>query len=170
MNYPAQVSRLVDCDHHNLGFGGCAKGEPEVAEYIASLDMSVFVYDYDYNANDPQYLRETHERMFKTIRAAHPDLPIVMMTAPKPTLTSSWQERRDIITETYNNAVAAGDRNVYILYGSDLISGLGWDFSPDSCHPSDLGYFYIAHRVAPLIKSILSGEPIEKWEAPKFDI
>ncbi len=170
MCYPAQVARLVDTDFVNLGFGGCAKAEPEMAEYIAGLDMSVFVYDYDHNAPDPAYLRETHERMFKTIRAAHPDLPIVMMTAPKPTLNSTWKARRDIITETYNNAVASGDKNVYILYGTDLIDGLGEDFSPDACHPSDLGYFYIAHRVAPVIKSILSGDPLEKWQAPKFDI
>ena len=170
MNYPSQVCRLIDANHHNLGFGGCAKGEPEIAEYIAGLDMCMFVYDYDYNAPDAKYLAETHEPMFKKIREKHPDLPIVMMTAPKPNLTSAWAERRAVIQRTYDNAVASGDKNVYILYGSDLISGLGEDFSPDACHPSDLVYYYIAHRVAPVLQRILSGEDYPDWEAPKFEI
>jgi len=170
MNYPAQVCRLIDANHHNLGFGGCAKGEPEIAEYIAGLDMGLFVYDYDYNAPDTQYLKETHEPMFKKIREANPSLPIVMISAPKPTLNSSWAERRAVIQQTYDNAVAAGDKNVYILYGSDLIAGLGEDFSPDACHPSDLGYYYIAHRLAPVLKRILSGEEQPDWQPPSFEM
>ena len=39
--------------------------------------MSIFVYDYDHNAPTVEYYRETHERMFKIIREANPDLPII---------------------------------------------------------------------------------------------
>ena len=43
--FPNQLSRRFDIDFINLGFSGNAKGEPEIAEYIASLEMSAFVYD-----------------------------------------------------------------------------------------------------------------------------
>ena len=68
----------MNVDFVNLGFSGSAKGEDEMMEYIASLDMSVFVYDYDYNAPSVEYLKNTHEKMFKKIREKNPDLPMMM--------------------------------------------------------------------------------------------
>ena len=168
MNYPAQIGRLLDCNHHNLGFGGCAKAEPEVAEYIAGLDMSVFVYDYDHNAPDAQYLKETHERMFKTVRDKNPELPIVMISAPYPNPSSNWIERREIIRETYEKALAAGDKNVYFISGTTLFPELGADFTPDGTHPSDLGYYYMARRIAPVISKILDGAESFSWQAPEL--
>ena len=50
MIYESIISRKYNLDFHNLGFAGNAKGEKEIAEYIAELPMSIFVYDYDHNA------------------------------------------------------------------------------------------------------------------------
>ncbi len=155
MNYPAQLSRLLNTNFHNLGFGGCAKAELEMAEYVASLDMSIFVYDYDHNAPTPEYLSQTHERMFKIVRAAHPDLPIIMITCPRNDLSGKWGERREIIKRTYDNAVARGDKNVYIIYGTELFPELGSEFSVDGTHPTDLGFYFMANRIAPVIREIL---------------
>lgn len=47
--YPSIISRRLDCNFRNLGFAGAAKAEKPIMEYIAGLDMSVFVYDYDHN-------------------------------------------------------------------------------------------------------------------------
>lgn len=80
--YESILSRQFSCDHINLGFSGSAKGEKEIAEYISTLDMSVFVYDYDCNSPTVEHLQETHEPMFQKIRLAHPDLPIVMLSRP----------------------------------------------------------------------------------------
>jgi hypothetical protein len=68
MTYESLLSRRLDMDYHNLGFGGSAKGEREMAEYIATLDMSVFVMDYDYNAPNPEHLEATHYPFYKIIR------------------------------------------------------------------------------------------------------
>jgi hypothetical protein len=86
--YEALVTQALGINHINLGFSGNAKGEKEISEYICSLDMSAFVYDYDHNAPDIEHLKNTHERMFKEIRASHKDVPIIIMTRPKYTLTS----------------------------------------------------------------------------------
>ena len=80
--YPAVISQKLDCDYINLGFSGSAKGEDAMMEYIASLSMSAFVYDYDYNAPNAEHLEKTHERGFLKIREKQPDLPVIFVSAP----------------------------------------------------------------------------------------
>ena len=76
--YQAIISNDLDCDFINLGFSGSALAEEAITDYINSLDMSVFVMDYDHNAPNPEHLERTHEAFFKKIRASHPDLPVIM--------------------------------------------------------------------------------------------
>ena len=78
-SYPALVSRTLETDFINLGFSGNAKGEPEIAEYIATLNMSAFVYDYDHNAPTVEHLAATHENFFTIIREKQTDLPLIIM-------------------------------------------------------------------------------------------
>ena len=155
MSYPAILSRMLDCDYHNLGFGGCAKGEDEVASYVASLDPSVFVYDYDHNAPNATHLRATHEKMFLKFREKHPTTPVIMLTAPKVRCEGMWAERRDVIKATYDNAIARGDKNVYIIYGTEHFGEVGMDYTADGTHPTDLGYYLMAQRIAPVLKEAL---------------
>ena len=75
MAYQAIIARRLGCNYVNLGFSGSAKGEEEMAKYIAGLDMSVFVMDYDHNAPDAQHLLDTHGRFFKIIREKKPIYP-----------------------------------------------------------------------------------------------
>lgn len=156
--YPAKISRMLDANYINLGFGGLCKGERSMAEYIASLDMSLFVLDYDYNAPDPDHLRETHERVYKIVREKHPDIPIIMMTAPKYSMPKGFEERKNIIKQTFNNAKAAGDDNVYIIYGDSFFGEIGDDFSVDNVHPNDMGFDYMTRAIYPVIKSALDGK------------
>lgn len=157
--YSNRLSLMLDCDHVNLGFSGCAKAEDVITEYISGLDMSILVYDYDYNAPDPEYLERTHEKMFRRIRAAQPDLPIIMMSLPKipPHSAGIQQQRLDIIRGTYENALAAGDRNVYLVTGAELMGESVEAATVDNCHPNDLGFYFMAEKLAPIIRSILSG-------------
>lgn len=99
-SYESIISRRLNADYINLGFSGSARGEIEIARYISSLDMSAFVYDYDHNAPDAEHLKETHERMFKIIRKENPDLPIIILSRPKFTLTEDEKIRFDIILAT----------------------------------------------------------------------
>jgi hypothetical protein len=140
----------------NLGFSEGALGEEEIADYIAKLPMSLFVYDYDYNAPSIQHLRETHERMFLRIREAHPDLPIIMMSRPKFYLSPEERERVNIMLQTYENALAAGDRNVYCIKGCDLLSeDIRENALVDNCHPTDGGFASIARVVEAKLREIL---------------
>lgn len=153
--YESMISRRLDVDHINLGFSGCAKGEREMAEYIAQLDMSAFVYDYDHNAPSAEHLKNTHEKMFRIIRQANPDLPILMMSMPKYYLTKDEEDRREVIQATYQNALQNGDKNVYFLDGRALMAMAGNEGTVDNCHPTDWGFASMAKAVGDLLETIL---------------
>ena len=144
-SYQAMMSRYFDLDHVNLGFSGNGKGEPVMADYIASLDMCAFVLDYDHNAPTAEHLKNTHKPLFDKVRAAHPDIPIVMMS--RPNLLNLVDERTEIIRDTYKAAVAAGDKNVYFIHGIEMLELCNGDGTVDGTHPNDLGFFSMYMRL-----------------------
>jgi len=156
-NYVAMVCGLLDTEYRNLGFSGNARGEDNIREYIANLDMSVFVLDYDHNAPTVEHLEATHEKFYKSVREKHPDLPIIMMT--KPDFDSNIPEntrRRAVVKKTYDNAVANGDKLVAFLDGEKFFGDVLRDrCTPDTCHPTDLGFERMAMAVYPVLKRFL---------------
>jgi len=128
-----------------------------MADIICRRDFAAFIYDYDHNAPDAAHLEKTHERFFRRIRSAHPDMPVIIMTKPDfdpdPEVNAA---RREIIRRTYTKAVAAGDKHVYFLDGEQFFGLLGRDMcTVDGCHPNDLGFFRMAEQVyATLIKAM----------------
>ena len=151
--YTALVSRKFDSDHINLGFAGSAKAEDAMAEYISHLDMSLFVYDYDYNSPNAEHLKQTHEKMFKTVRAANPDLPVIILPRPNYGVTDE-DARHQIIKKTYENAVAAGDKNVYFISSRELMDDCKYEGTVDNCHPTDAGFASMAKAVSEVIEKI----------------
>lgn len=155
LSYESIICRRLNSDYINLGFSGSARGENEIAEYISGLDMSVFVYDYDYNAPTTEHLKKTHERMFKLIRKANPVLPVVLLSRPKFTLTEDEKIRLDIIKTTYQNALLNGDKNVYLIDGRALMELAEDEGTVDNCHPNDHGFMSMAKAVGDLLEKIL---------------
>lgn len=152
--YQAWLSRWMNADYINLGFSGSAKGEDEIADYIAGLDMSLFIYDYDYNAVDLAALEATHEKMFRKIREKHPTLPIIMASAPNSTPTPVGVARKEHIRANYEKFKAEGDENVYFIPGNELMYLCGMEGTVDGCHPTDLGFFSMAKRFYEEIQKI----------------
>lgn len=155
MSYQAIISRMFNYDYVNLGFSGSAKAEDKIIEYIKKLDMSLFVYDYDYNAPSLEHLKNTHEKMFKAIRKENPNLPIIIMSRPKFKLKDVEIERRYIIETTYNNAVSSGDKNVYFIDGKKLTELCGNDGNVDGTHPTDFGFVSIAKALSVVVHNIV---------------
>lgn len=155
MSYPAIISRMLDADYRNLGFGGACRGEAAMAEYIAELDMSAFVLAYDHNARDPERLLATHEPFFRTVREANPKLPIIIMSRPQFTQSPDRDARFEVIRRTYENAVALGDRNAYLIPGWSFFDEVEGDYTVDGIHPTDLGFHFMARGIAPVLKSAM---------------
>jgi len=153
--YDNIVSRRLNMDHINLGFSGSAKGEIEMAEYIKTLDMSMFVLDYDHNAANAEQLKETHERFFKIIREAHPDIPILIMSRPVYYLSAGEKARMEVIRQTYQNALDGGDKNVYFLDGPTLMALAKDEGTVDGCHPTDWGFFSMAQAVCEVLEPVV---------------
>lgn len=164
----AILSRRLSMDFINLGFSSSGKGESEMAQYIAGLEMSALVMDYDSNAPTPEHLRSTHFPFYKVIRDAQPDLPIIFIShasAGHPVyydlkISEEWgtfDKRRSIIRETFDRARADGDQNVCFIDGREIYTGDAYDScTVDGGHPNDFGFLLWADRLektlAPLLK------------------
>lgn len=153
-NYPAIVSRKTMTDFICLGFSGNAHGEDTMIDYIASLPMTVFVMDYDHNdMREPDKLAERHPRLYDAVRKAHPDIPIIIMSAPWSKYLESLEAKsREVVLKTYNVAKENGD-NVFFVDGQKLF---GKEFDDcatvDGCHPNDYGFVKMAEAVLNVIK------------------
>lgn len=155
MCYENILSRRLDCNHINLGFSGSAKGEQEIADYIAGLEMSVFVQDYDANAPSVEHLEATHEKFFLTVREKQPDLPVILAPRLYMQSTEVSKKRIEVIEKTYNNAIARGDKNVYFVPYEKLIALCGNEGTVDNTHPTDLGFMSMANAFGEVLEKIL---------------
>ena len=160
--YQAFISRRFNCDYRNLGFSGSARGEQVMADYLARQKCSVMVLDYDHNAPSVAHLAQTHEPLYRTIRAAQPDLPIVLVSRPGEydRLEAMEKEevipRRNVVHQTFLHALADGDRKIVFVDGESLFAGLPrGECTVDGCHPNDLGFYGMANAIGEAIARFL---------------
>jgi lysophospholipase L1-like esterase len=143
-------------DYVNLGFSGNGKAEDEMIGYLAGLEMAAFVSDYDHNAPNAEHLLKTHEKLYREIRKKHPDLPYVIISMPNFLYREDQNARRSIIMETFRNALAEGDRNVYFLDGEKIYPVDKRDeCTVDNTHPNDMGYSYMADAFSEIIEDLI---------------
>ena len=155
--YQNIISRRLGIGYINLGFSGGCKAEKAMAEYLSTLKMSTFVCDYDHNAPSPAYLRETHFPLYEKIRSKNPDLPYVMISLPGYRNNATAEERRRIIIDSFERALALGDTNVYFIDGRDFFKEPYEDIcTVDRCHPNDLGFALMADKIGAVLKTILN--------------
>ncbi len=157
-SYQAFINRKFDVDFINLGFSGNAKGEQEIIDYISSLDMSVFVCDYDHNAATTEHLKKTHKNVYTSFRKVQPETPIILISRPLSFIGPDFvKAQKKTIIETYNYALENGDKNVYFLDGETLYGGENaCDCTVDSLHPNDLGFYRMAQKIGNVLEEILN--------------
>lgn len=158
-DYIGRLSRRFDANYINLGFSGSAKAEDTMLDYLASLDMSIFVYDYDHNAPTIEHLENTHYKGYRRIRDAHPNLPIVMASRPAydTARDSSVHRRHDIIKGNYERARAEGDTNVYFVdFAKECPRFFRDGCAVDGSHPTDLGFYFMFLAFGKEIEKILT--------------
>ncbi|OGV36922.1 MAG: hypothetical protein A2020_16605 [Lentisphaerae bacterium GWF2_45_14] len=155
--YTTMLCRAIDAPQINLGFSGSGKGEIAVARAISDLDLAAFIMDYDHNAPSIEHLKQTHEPFFKAIREKHPDLPIIIMSRCNFKGYQYDIARRDVIRNTYENAVKAGDKHVWFIDGETLFGKEDRDAcTVDNTHPNDLGFYRMYKTVLPVLKEAIS--------------
>ena len=128
-SYNSIVSNRLNIDYYNFGFSGNCRGDLILADYFAGIDTSLFVYDYDHNADSEEMLAATHEQFNIT--------------------------RRAIIRKTYENALAAGEP-VFFLDGETFFGERDrYLCTIDGTHPNALGFYRMAEVVGNKIAEIL---------------
>lgn len=146
--YQALICKKNRIDFINLGFSGSAKGETEMVDYLASIDCSIFVCDYDHNAPDAIYLQDTHFRLYQRYRERRPETPILFITKPDWRRDKEGEQRHKIIKNTYLQAKKLGDNRVYFLSGKTFFGKKdSAEYTVDGCHPTDSGFKRMAEVI-----------------------
>lgn len=161
LTYENVISRSLNMDFLNLGFSGNAKAEIPLAEYIATLPMSAFVFDYDHNAPNAEFLQQTHYPFYEAFRRLRPDVPLVMISRPNHWTAQPGADcpaRRDVVLRSYLKAREQGDRNVYFIDGMSFFADEEmYDCTMDNLHPNDLGFRKMGNHIAAVLRHILRG-------------
>ena len=121
-SYPAILSRRLGFDFIDLGFEGGAKGDDAVIDYIASLDISAFVCDYEKDTTPKEFLA-THKKVYEKIRAKHPDIPYIIAASTEPDIFANEESKvfkKNVCLNTYRYALERGDKNVYYVDGDAI--------------------------------------------------
>lgn len=153
--YQNFLSRAFNIDYINLGFSGNGRAEDEMIEYLANLDISVFVSDYDHNAPSAEHLENTHYKLYNAIRAKHPEIPYIIVSKPDYKFENDADNRRAVIMNTFIKAIKNGDKNVYFVDGASLFADDEWQAcTVDGCHPNDLGFYRFYKALYPVFNKI----------------
>ena len=152
--YQNILSRRLNFDYRNLGFASGCKAEAVMIDYLCGLDMSMLVFDYDHNARDAEFLRQTHLPALKKLRAAHSHIPFVVLS--KPNQHNGREEallRAKVIEESCRVLSEAGEGPVHFINGQEIFLSHDQDMmTVDGTHPTDLGFYCMAETLAPIFE------------------
>jgi hypothetical protein len=150
-----------------LGFSGNGKMEPEMAALLAELDPSVYVIDCLPNMVAEEITARA-EPLVKTLRAAHPITPIVLVedrTMQDSFLIAGrmeWYHLKDraALQAAFDRLQQEGIENLYYIPGEHLFGDDG-EGSVDGSHPTDLGFSRQAEIFARVLEPLLKPENIK---------
>lgn len=153
LSFPNIISRYFNIPVYNFGFSESAKGEKEIIEYVAGINASIFIIEYDHNASIEE-LERTHINIYKTIRNCNTNAWIIFMSRFSGRRTESLLEEKKRISIIYNTVLYAHgrkDSKVFFLNGKDALSDIDNCFADDR-HPNDLGMAQIAKLLINIIE------------------
>ncbi len=159
--YQAIIAKRNYVDYMTYAISGGAKAQPEVVDFLASVDCSVFVCDYDHNAPTAEYLRQTHLPLYKRFREKQPNTPIIFMSRPSAfrefeVTCREGNERTQIILDTIEYAKNNGDNNVYFVDGRSMFPYDARELCmAGESHPNTLGFLFMAFAVEEVLNKIL---------------
>lgn len=157
VTYQAILGRRLNLDFVSFGFSGCGKGEPVVAGLVAEVDASCYVLDFAQNNESADSLRHVYLPFIETLRAKHPETPIlciapIYMTGESPAagLGAALDGHRQVIRDAVRERQAKGDTHIALVEGNvDMLSPEQGDGLLDGVHPNTLGFQYMANGLEP---------------------
>jgi len=153
MAYPAILGRRLDRPAINLGFSGCGKLEPPMADLLAELDPAVFVIECWPNI-PAGVIAERFGPFITKVAKAHAGTPIVILEEPGD--PSAESEKNRVLRRGVEELRAAGIRNLRLVGGHQQLGADG-EGTVDGCHPTDLGFVRMADALEPVLRDALKG-------------
>jgi lysophospholipase L1-like esterase len=173
--YPWQACERAGCVSLNLGFGGAARGDNVVAQYIASrTDWDVLVIaigtnsfggNYEGKPESAAQYGEKYDAFLSTIRSAAPAKPIVAMTPVYHGQDHAGGANRNGETpQDYRDAIRrvverrrASDRNLHFVDGRAAFEDPLYLLPTDIVHPNVAGMLRIADTLVPVLRALPGG-------------
>ena len=162
--YPARLSRETGYNVINLGVSGNAKMEAAVAEMIATMPMDAFILDCVPNSS-PEQVTERTANLVNTIRAKHPDAPIIAIQSiireggnfDESIANRVAQQNGNFLREIQE--LQRKDKHLYLVTAENLI-GDDHEGTTDGTHPNDLGFDRMLQKIRPALLEILGSHGI----------
>ncbi|MER7176557.1 GDSL-type esterase/lipase family protein [Streptomyces mesophilus] len=167
--WPARVGRALGLDTVNLGYAGAARGELASAQQLASLPAAVITLAFGTNCwsrtpSSAELLYETTRAFLGIVRAAHPDVPILIVS---PVVRPDAEHSPNALGATLGGLRAAQeravadtpDKHLRVLSGARLI---GAEHLVDGVHPGDEGHRLIADGVTEALRDGVT-EALRGW-------
>lgn len=156
MSYVMQFERNTGLHTPVLGMGGNALLQQPCAKVLADTEADAFVFDCFSNPN-AQQVEERLEPFIATIRAKHPDTPMIFMQTIRrenrnfDTFIDEQEQLRIDMAEKKMQEVMKKDKNIYFIHPT-----AGEGTTCDGTHPSDLGYYLWEQSIREPILEILA--------------
>lgn len=145
MVHTAILGRRLERPVVNLGFSGNGRMDAAVGEFLVKIDAAAYVIDCLPNM-DAKAVREKCIPLVKQLRAARPDVPIVLVEDRRN--TNSWilpqrnrhhTDNHAALRECFATLQKEGVGRLYYIPGDDLL-GHDDEGATDGSHPSDMGF------------------------------
>lgn len=158
------LSRQWNLPVANFGFSGNGHGDAAVARQLAMIaDPRCYLLDYELNARTENRLRLSLGTFLDILRAAHPKVPIGILSAPRLNTEAIRNSRhRDSIAiaerrfqqKEVENRQKNGDRNIHFFSGE--LKDSDWNnFTVDGVHPTDYGFARFVQLLEPQLRRLL---------------
>ena len=157
MIYTSIYSRLLDAEVVNLGFSGSAEMEPEMIDYVAGVDASLYILDPLPNMW-PEIIEERYEKFVRGVNAKRPDAPILLCSAYRS--GRPGEDTRDglwvkALWEKLRKEDPAKWAKLHYLPAKDMLPPDSTEATQDRTHPNEYGAIWLGRCYAAKIREIL---------------
>lgn len=167
MSWTNMLSRKLDREVINLGFSGNGRFEQPIFDLMATVDAAVYLFDCMPNMTrmKPDTIEARIRYGVQKVRAAHPDVPIIMTEYPcgdipfymDSALINERHTSSQVIAGVYNKLKSEGVKDLWLLTEKEI--GFDINSTTEATHPNDIGMLKYADAYEKKIREILN-EPV----------
>jgi len=167
LTYVAQTAWHLGADLINLGLGGSAHCEPELAEYIASRsdwDVASLALSVNMQGFSLDEFSRRISIMVNTVAGRHPDKPVACITLYPyfrdfgiSDADAQYGGTPEQYRQALRDAVAACPyANAHLIEGTEILTRIG-GLTVDLIHPSDNAMIEMGRTLGTRLQALLSG-------------